>query len=152
MREQARTAPLTLHALCIGTIGDGLQRRGQLSLRIVRQRLRSNRGLLQGRRFGPAQSLTPFFFIHLRVRHPQQLIERGLVNHGHLGDPHAQGKPEAPGGERIDEIRALLQSFADLLGGVLARVGHQDTEFIAAKPGEHVGLPKTGAQDIRGDN
>jgi len=63
---------------------------GQVALR--------HRRLLEGRRIGTTQLFLPLFLVHFRVGDSEQLIERRLVNHGHFGNPDAQGKPEVPRG------------------------------------------------------
>ena len=92
----------------------------------------------------------PFLLVHERVSKPEQFFEWGLSNRRHLGDANAQGEAKARGGQRIGEIHTLLQALADLQGGVLTRISHQNAEFIPAKPRENVGLAKAGAQNVCG--
>src|SRR4029077_15832254 len=108
------------------------------------------RRLLEGGRIGAAQLLILLLFIHLRIRDSKQLVQRRLVNHRHVGNPDTEGKAESPGRESVDEIRSLLQSLTDLLSGVLCRVGHQNTEFIAPYARKNVRLPKASPQNVGG--
>ncbi len=75
--------------------------------------------------------LAPFLFVHEHIGKPEQFFKRRLANRRHVSDADAEGETEAPGSERIDVIYPLLQTLADLQGGVMHRIGHQNVELIA---------------------
>ncbi len=57
---------------------------------------------------------------------------------------------KARSGERIADIHTLLQTLADVHGGVMTRIRHQNAELIAANPRKNVRLAKSVAQNPRG--
>lgn len=92
--------------------------------------------------------LAPFLFVHEHIGKPEQFFKRWLANRRHVSDADAEGETEARGSERIDVIYPLLQTLADLQGGVMHRIGHQNAKFVPANPCKNIGLAKRGAENV----